>query len=144
MSFATGPFYALPVRCSLVRCLPRSDFASSDWLRSIVSYDRLFVLKNGKIAEFGVPEDLWCRYGTDKSADNDPYNQISLASNRSCANDFLCNVPVVWWPIFSMLYGIPAPQHLVDRKELRSVGAFVQVPHVALVQTGAVFSDQFQ
>ena len=78
MSFATGPFYALPVRCSLVRCLPRSDFASSDWLRSIVSYDRLFVLNNGKIAEFGVPEDLWCRYGTDKSADNDPYIKYRL------------------------------------------------------------------
>ena len=86
-------------------------------MRSIISYDRLFVLNNGKIAEFGVPEDLWCRYGNDKLADNDPYNQISLASDRSCANHFLCNVPVAWWLILSMLYGIPAPQHL-DRKRI--------------------------
>ncbi len=38
-SFATAPFYALPVRCSLlVRCLSRDDFASLDQLCTIISY----------------------------------------------------------------------------------------------------------
>lgn len=64
MSFATAPFYALPVRSSpFVRCLPRGDFASLDRLRTIISYDRICVLDNGKIAEFGVPEDLYAQDG---------------------------------------------------------------------------------
>jgi len=64
MSFATAPFYALPVRCSLfVRCLPRGDFASLDRLRTIISYDRICVLDNGKIAEFDVPEVLYAQDG---------------------------------------------------------------------------------
>ena len=64
MSFATGPFCALPVRSSLfVRYLPRDDFASLDRLRTIISYDRIFVLDNGKIAESGVPEDLYALDG---------------------------------------------------------------------------------
>ena len=64
MSFATAPFYALLVRSSpFVRCLPRGDFASLDRLRTIISYDRICVLDNGKIAEFGVPEDLYAQDG---------------------------------------------------------------------------------
>ena len=39
------------------------DFASLDRLRTIISYDRIFVLDNGKIAEFGVPEDLYAQDG---------------------------------------------------------------------------------
>jgi hypothetical protein len=64
VSFATGPFYALPVRRSLFfffRRLPRGDFASLDRLRTIISYDRIYVLDNGTIAEFGVPEDLYAQ-----------------------------------------------------------------------------------
>jgi hypothetical protein len=34
-----------------------------DRLRTIISYDRVFVLDNGKIAEFGVPEDLYSQDG---------------------------------------------------------------------------------
>ena len=65
MSFATAPFYALPVRSSLfVRCIPRSDFASTDRLRTVISYDRICVLDNGKIAEFDVPEVLYAQDGS--------------------------------------------------------------------------------
>jgi len=47
-----------------VRCLSsQGDFASLDRLRTIISYDRICVLDNGKIAEFGVPEDLYALDG---------------------------------------------------------------------------------
>lgn len=64
MSFATALYYALPVRGSpFVRCLPLGDFTSLDRLRTIISYDRICVLDNGKIAELGVPEDLYAQDG---------------------------------------------------------------------------------
>src|SRR6266702_2497275 len=64
MGFAIAPFYALPVRSSLfVRSLPRGDFASLDRLRTIISYDRICVLDNGKIAEFDVSEVLHAQDG---------------------------------------------------------------------------------
>ena len=34
-----------------------------DRLRTIISYDRICVLDNGKIAEFGIPEDLYAQDG---------------------------------------------------------------------------------
>ena len=37
--------------------------ASLDRLRTIISYDRICVLDNGKITEFGVPEDLYTQGG---------------------------------------------------------------------------------
>ena len=42
---------------------PQSDFSSLDRLRTVISYDRIYVLDNGKIAEFGVPEDLYAQDG---------------------------------------------------------------------------------
>ncbi|KAH9030727.1 ABC transporter [Lactarius hengduanensis] len=39
------------------------DFGFLDRLRTIISYDRICVLDNGKIAEFGVPEDLYAQDG---------------------------------------------------------------------------------
>ena len=42
---------------------PEVDLASLDRLRTIISYDRICVLDNGKIAEFGVPEDLYAQDG---------------------------------------------------------------------------------
>ena len=36
---------------------------SLDRLRTIISYDRICVMDNGKIAEFGVPEDLYALNG---------------------------------------------------------------------------------
>ena len=63
MSFATGPFYVLLVRRFVLFLYhPRGDFSSLDRLRTVISYDRICVLDNGKIAEFGIPEDL---YGQD-------------------------------------------------------------------------------
>jgi ABC-type multidrug transport system fused ATPase/permease subunit len=32
-------------------------------LRTVISYDRICVLDNGKIAEFGVPEELFVQDG---------------------------------------------------------------------------------
>ncbi len=59
MSLATGRFYALLVRSSLLhRCISRGDFGALDRLRTIISYDRICVLDNGKIVEFDVPEIL--------------------------------------------------------------------------------------
>ena len=37
--------------------------AALDRLRTIISYDRICVLDNGKIVEFGVPEDLYAQDG---------------------------------------------------------------------------------
>ena len=36
---------------------------SLDRLRTIISYDRICVLDNGKIVEIGVPEDLYTQDG---------------------------------------------------------------------------------
>ncbi|KAH9031752.1 ABC transporter [Lactarius pseudohatsudake] len=47
----------------LFAAFPRSDFAFLDRLQTIISYDRICVLDNGKIAEFGVPEDLYAQDG---------------------------------------------------------------------------------
>lgn len=46
---------------SFFAAFPRGDFVSLDRLRTIISYDRICVLDNGKIAEFGVPEDLYAQ-----------------------------------------------------------------------------------
>ena len=43
--------------------IPEFYLASPDRLRTIISYDRICVLDNGKIAEFGVPEDLYAQDG---------------------------------------------------------------------------------
>ena len=49
---------------AFVRCrLPDVDLVSLDRLRTIISYDRIYVLDNGKVAEFGVPEDLYAQDG---------------------------------------------------------------------------------
>ena len=54
----------MPVRNSLfVCCRPRDNFASLDQLRTVISYDRICVLDDGKIAEFGIPEDLYAQDG---------------------------------------------------------------------------------
>ena len=43
--------------------IPEVDRASLDRLRTIISYDRICVLDNGKIVESGVPEDLYTQDG---------------------------------------------------------------------------------
>ena len=42
---------------------PEVNLAALDRLRTIISYDRICVLDNGKIVEFGVPEDLYSQDG---------------------------------------------------------------------------------
>ena len=46
---------------TLFAAFPEVDLDSLDRLRTIISYDRICVLENGKIAEFGAPEDLYAR-----------------------------------------------------------------------------------
>jgi hypothetical protein len=47
----------------LFAAFARGDFTPLDRLHTILSYDRICVLDNGKIAEFGVPKDLYAQGG---------------------------------------------------------------------------------
>jgi ABC-type multidrug transport system ATPase subunit len=60
----TGPFYALPVRSFVLGAVFLEVTSPAlDRLRTIISYDRICVMDNGKIVEFGVPEDLYAQDG---------------------------------------------------------------------------------
>jgi hypothetical protein len=48
---------------SLFAAFARGDFTPLDRLHTILSYDRICVLNNGKIAEFGVLKDLYAQGG---------------------------------------------------------------------------------
>ena len=65
----TNEFHDRTILCiartqlALYSCISRGDLAFLDRLRTIISYDRICVLDNGKIVEFGVPEDLYAQDG---------------------------------------------------------------------------------